>query len=422
MDTHCLTILKSEVKPALGCTEPVAVALCCGRAKDELNDIPDKVEVFVSKNVLKNGMGVYVPNTDMVGLDIAAAVGSLIGNSHKGLNILEDVDDKLLSEAKNFLKNDKIKIFLKETKDKLYIESILYKGDSYVKVIIKDKHDRIIYVERNGNVIVKDEIEEIAVSSKSHRLSIKEIYEFATSVNFEEIAFLLEGVEMNKKIAQEGLDKNYGLNVGKNIIQNIKKGILSDDIHNFAMALTAAGADARMSGATLPVMSSAGSGNQGLTAILPVVAVSEKLNCSKEKLARAIAISHLITYHIKTHLGRLSPVCGCGVAAGIGASCAITYLLGGAYDNITKAIKNMVANLTGIVCDGAKPSCALKLATSASAAVQSALLAVSGIEVSKHDGIIEDDVEKTIINLAKIGTLGMSVTDDVILNIMINKC
>lgn len=422
MDTHCLTILKSEVKPALGCTEPVAVALCCGRAKDELNDIPEKVEVFVSKNVLKNGMGVYVPNTDMVGLDIAAAVGSLIGNSHKGLNILEDVDDKLLLEAKNFLKNDKIKIFLKKTKDKLYIESILYKGDSYVKVIIKDKHDRIIYVERNGNVIVKDEIEEIAVSSKSHRLSIKEIYEFATSVNFEEIAFLLEGVEMNKKIAQEGLDKNYGLNVGKNIIQNIKKGILSDDIHNFAMALTAAGADARMSGATLPVMSSAGSGNQGLTAILPVVAVSEKLNCSKEKLARAIAISHLITYHIKTHLGRLSPVCGCGVAAGIGASCAITYLLGGAYDNITKAIKNMVANLTGIVCDGAKPSCALKLATSASAAVQSALLAVSGIEVSKHDGIIEDDVEKTIINLAKVGTLGMSVTDDVILNIMINKC
>lgn len=422
MDTHCLTILKSEVKPALGCTEPVAVALCCGRAKDELNDIPEKVEVFVSKNVLKNGMGVYVPNTDMVGLDIAAAVGSLIGNSHKGLNILEDVDDKLLLEAKNFLKNDKIKIFLKETKDKLYIESILYKGDSYVKVIIKDKHDKIIYIERNGNVILKDEIEEIALCSKSHRLSIKEIYEFATSVNFEEIAFLLEGVEMNKKIAQEGLDKNYGLNVGKNIIQNIKKGILSDNIHNFAMALTAAGADARMSGATLPVMSSAGSGNQGLTAILPVVAVSEKLNCSSEKLARAIAISHLITYHIKTHLGRLSPVCGCGVAAGIGASCAITYLLGGAYDNITKAIKNMVANLTGIVCDGAKPSCALKLATSASAAVQSALLAVSGIEVSKHDGIIEDDVEKTIVNLATVGTLGMSVTDDVILNIMINKC
>jgi len=417
-----LKILKREVIPALGCTEPVAVALCCAKAKDELKDSPERVEVFVSKNVFKNGMGVGVPNTGMVGLDIAASIGSIMGNSLKDLKLLEDVTPKILEEAKNFLQSGKVKVKFKETKDKLYIEAILYSKNEYVKVIIKGKHNNIVYVEKNGNIILNNNTEEVALSNKNEVLSVKGIYDFATSIDFKDIAFLIDGAEMNKKIANEGLTKDYGLKVGKTIMENIKKGILGDDINNYAMALTAAASDARMSGATLPVMSSAGSGNQGLTAILPIVAVSEKIGYDKEKLARAIAISHLITYHIKNHLGRLSSVCGCGVAAGIGASCGITYLLGGGYDKIVKAIKNMIANLTGMICDGAKPSCALKLATSASAAVQSALLAMSDIEVSKHDGIIEEDVEKTIANLAKVGTQGMSITDDVILNIMISKC
>ncbi|KRQ86184.1 Serine dehydratase alpha chain [Caloramator mitchellensis] len=419
-DYVCL--LKREVIPALGCTEPVAVALCCAKAKDELKNIPEMVEVYVSKNIMKNGMGVGVPNTGMVGLDISAAIGSIIGNSSKGLNVLEDVTPDILEMAKGFIEDGKVKVSLKNTNEKLYIESILYFKNDYVKVIIKNRHNNFVYIKKNGQVLLNIEEDEIAPFVEDISLTVRDILDFALSVNIKDIEFLLEGVEMNRRISSEGLSKDYGLNVGKKMLENIKKGILSDDIHNYAMALTAAGADARMAGATLPVMSSAGSGNQGLTAILPVVAVAEKINSNNETLARALVISHLITYHIKSHLGRLSPVCGCGVAASTGASCAIAYLLGGGYVEICKVIKNMVADIAGIICDGAKPSCALKLSTAASAAVQSALLALSGVEVSKYDGIVEEDVEKTIMNLAKIGTLGMNTTDDVILNIMTNKC
>ncbi len=421
--TNYINILKGEVVPALGCTEPIAVALASAKVKEELNQMPEKIEVFLSGNILKNGMGVGIPGTGMTGLHIAAALGAAGGESSQGLEVLKNVSEEHINIAKEMVYGKKIDIQLKDGADKLFVEVRGYANMDVVVVTIKHRHNNICKIEKNG-VVIEDETKEqcTAVSSNDNTdISVGDIYHFATSVDFSEIKFLLQGAEMNKRVAEEGLNKNYGLGVGKSIVESIKKGLLSDDIQSYAMAYTAAGADARMDGCKYPVMSSAGSGNQGLTAILPVVATAEKLGASSEQLARALAISHLTTIHIKSQMGRLSALCGCGVAASIGASCAITYLLGGNLEHLKHTIKNMIGNVSGMICDGAKPGCALKLTTAVSAAVQSALLALNGVEISDKDGIVEENVENTISNLGKLASIGMVATDKVILDIMLNK-
>lgn len=419
-----INILKKEVVIALGCTEPIAVALATARATKILGGIPDEIEVFVSGNILKNGMGVGIPGTGMTGLHIAAALGSVGGNSDLGLEVLKNVTENNIFIAKDMVKNNRVSIKIKEVESKLYIEAVCKKGKDVAIVLIKDKHSNITLEILNDKIVTSNENIEVNISnenSNSLDLSVEGIYKFIIEVPFEDIKFILEGAKINEKISKEGLKNDYGLSVGKKMYESIQKGLLSDDISSYTIAVTAAASDARMAGSTYAVMSTAGSGNQGITAIMPIVAVANKLNVGEEKLARALALSNLITIHIKSFIGRLSAMCGCGVAASTGASVGITYLLGGDLKNIGYAIKNMIADISGMICDGAKCGCALKIATAVGAAVQCAILAINNIEVSEHDGIIDESVEKTIMNLANIGNNGMVETDKIILDIMVCK-
>lgn len=420
-----IDVLKKEVVPALGCTEPIAVALATAKAREVLGKEAERLEVYVSPNIYKNGMGVGIPGTGSTGLDIAAALGAIGGKADAVLEVLKDTSEQDIKQAKEMVSQKLAQVKLKKTDIKLYVEAICFNGKDFAKVIIKDNHSNIVFVQLNDNIVLKKdddkkEKKEKVDSEDKRFLSVEKIYDFALSVDIKDIEFLLEGVRLNKNIAKEGLNNDYGLKVGKTLAESIKKGILADDIQNYAMALTAAASDARMDGCMMSVMSNSGSGNQGLTVILPVVAVAEKLKSSQEELIRALALANLIAIHIKSYLGRLSALCGC-VVASAGASCGITYLMGGKLENIVYALKNMIGNITGMICDGAKTGCALKVSTGVSAAIQSALLAINGIEISEKDGIIHQDVEETIKNIAKIGSQGMKQADELILEIMTSK-
>lgn len=420
-------LLKVEVVPALGCTEPIAIAMATAKGASYLKNGVEKIELFLSTNIIKNAMSVGIPGTGANGIDIAAALGAVAGNADLKLEVLRDCNQEDVAKAKKMVADKKVSVQKADRTEKLYIEAICISGDEKARVVIKYKHTNITLVEVNGEIIYANEdtldapTEDSKNNKKKLELSVAKIYEYATTVPFEDIKFLLDGAEMNSKVAEEGLKKEYGLKIGKTLMEQIDKGILSDDIMSFTMAFTAAGSDARMSGCPLPVMSSAGSGNQGLTAILPVVAVSKKLETSDETLARALAISHLTTYYIKSFLGRLSALCGCGVAASIGASSAMTYMMGGKLENVCYTIKNMIGDVSGMICDGAKPGCALKLSTAVSSSVKSAILAAHGIEISDKDGIVSKEADDSIRNLATIANNGMTNCDNVILDIMICK-
>ncbi|WDV46868.1 L-serine ammonia-lyase, iron-sulfur-dependent, subunit alpha [Clostridiaceae bacterium M8S5] len=416
-------ILKKEVVPALGCTEPIAVALASAKAREILGEL-EKLEVYVSPNIYKNGMGVGIPGTGSTGLDIAAALGGIGGKAEAVLEVLKDTTEQDIDKAKEMISKGLIKVKIKNTDIKLYVEAVCYSKNNISKVIIEDNHSNIVLEELNDKVLfekIQDKDEKVKkTDNKRYNMNMEKIYDFVQSVDIKEIEPLLEGAMLNKKIAEEGLKNGYGLSVGKTLFDSIQKGILSDDMQNYAMALTAAASDARMDGCMMSVMSNSGSGNQGITVMLPVLAVAEKNKNSEEELIRALALANLIAIYIKTHLGRLSALCGC-VVASAGASCGITYLMGGKFKNIVYALKNMIGNITGMICDGAKTGCALKVSTGVSAAIQSALLAINDIEISRKDGIIHQDVEETIKNIAKIGSEGMMHTDEMILDIMINK-
>lgn len=423
-----IDLLKAEVVPALGCTEPIAVALAVAKAREVLGEMPEKLELLLSANIYKNGMGVGIPGAGATGLPIAAALGAVFGKSSNCLEVLKGVNDEAVRKAKAFVKEDRVSVGVKKDSEKLYIEVICYgtNGNSS-KAIITTKHSNISRIEHNSEIIVFSEEINVndnentgSVSKVDIPLSVHGIFEFATKVSYDEIKFIHKTVEYNYAIAQEGLSKNYGLMVGKKIKELVEKGILSDDIMNSAMSLTAAASDARMAGSILPVMSNSGSGNQGLTATLPIYSVALRLKSSDEQIARALVLSHLIAIHIKHYLGRLSALCGC-VVASTGAGCGISYLMGGGEKETIYTIKNMIGNITGMICDGAKEGCALKVSTGVGAAIQSALLALEGVVISSNDGIIEDDVEKTIQNLGEIGSKGMTQTDDLLLHIMVSK-
>ncbi|GAA0182054.1 L-serine ammonia-lyase, iron-sulfur-dependent, subunit alpha [Clostridium sediminicola] len=423
-----LQTLKEEVVPAMGCTEPVAVALACAKARELINyNEINRIKVFVSPNIYKNGLAVGIPNTNEVGLDIAAAIGIVSGGSEKGLEVLSGIKEEQVDDANNLLKSGKLSLDIKDSKEKIYIEVHFITDKGTSKVIIKKKHNQFVYLEKQGEVIF-DEMHSDRQTNESknilYNFEITEIIKEIEKLSYTDIEFMLEGLDMNEKVAMIGLSRKVGMGVGFSFYENIKKGILSDDLMNSAMMLTAAASDARMSGISLPVMSSNGSGNNGLTAILPILAYSKKFNVENEKLAKALAISHIVNSYIKYYIGRLSALCGCGVAAGTGASVAIAWLMGADEERINGTIKNMLASTSGMICDGAKVGCALKLATSASTAIQSALLAVSNNIVPVKNGIIGETAEETIKNLQMLSNEGMSITDNVILNIMkkMQKC
>ena len=446
-ELEIINLLKKEVKPALGCTEPIAVALAVATARETITNrcknafeaghcatcswlkkTDDKIHVEVSGNILKNGMGVGIPGTGMVGLDIAAALGAICGKSKYGLEVLKEIDADSIEAAKKIVEAGKVKITLATTDKKLFIKArILEDCGHYGEAVIADGHDNVVKITFDNFSTDEEEANEVVQDNKpvympliGSKLTIAEIFDFVEAIAFEDIEFILDSKTLNLALAEEGLKGDYGLNVGKTILNPKFKEIFGEDFMSYAMAMTAAASDARMAGSTLPAMSNSGSGNQGITVTMPIISYALKYNISEEELARALTLAHLVAIHIKTYLGKLSALCGC-VIASTGAACGLVYLRGGSYSHVCSAIKNMIGNITGMICDGAKVGCAMKVASGVSSAIQSAVLAMEGISVSEHEGIIEKDIEKTIQNLGRIGSIGMQNTDNMILNIMVCK-
>lgn len=417
-----VNLVKKEVVPAIGCTEPVAVALCVAKATEILGQLPDKIKLYLSANILKNAMGVGIPGTKMVGLPIAVALGAMIGKSEYGLQVLKDLTSEDVERGRQYIAEKRIEISLKEDiQDNLYIEVHCLKGDNESVAIIKTAHTNFTYLALNGNVLLeKDCVQVEEEGCDDIVLSFEKVYEFSTTVPLDEIRFILQAAELNRAASALSSQGSYGHNVGKVVTGTLGKQIFGDSILSHIMSHTAAACDARMDGAMIPVMSNSGSGNQGITATLPVLSYASDTGCSEDQLIRALMLSHLTVVYIKQKLGRLSALCGCVVAA-TGASCGITYLMGGDYNKITFAVKNMIANITGMICDGAKPSCALKISSGVSTAVLSAIMAMENEVVSSLEGIVDDDVDKTIENLTHIGSVGMRETDKLVLKIMTSK-
>ena len=425
--TNLIDILKAEVKPAVGCTEPVAVALACAKAKELLGEEVVKNKILVSPNVYKNAMCVGIPGTDRLGLKIAVAMGLVGGKSEDGLTLLEGLTEEQVRESDRYVDTTPISIEPLDTKEKVVIDVTLEGENNKSRVIIKTKHDNFVFIQQNDLVLL-DQVDgyaekaEVQTEEKKENImdniTIQEIVTNIENMDLEDIKFLLDGIEMNTDMAKYGLENKIGIGVGRGIKESIEEGLLGDGIMTKAMLLTAAASDARMGGAKLPVMSSNGSGNHGLTAILPIVAYAQKYPQSDEKMAKALAISHLITAYVKNFTGRLSAVCGCGVAASTGASAGISWLMDGNINHIYGAIENMIADLSGMICDGAKAGCALKLSSAASAAVQSAVIAKQGYSVPALNGIVGTRVEESIQNLGRVSDKGMQITDEIILNVM----
>ena len=441
-DEEIIGLIKQEVKPALGCTEPIAVALAVAKAAEIISEncpccgswrmkADFKLDVAVSGNILKNGMGVGIPGTGMVGLPVAAALGAVCGNSSLGLEVLKGLTPEAVARAKELVAKGFVHISVADTERLLYVKATVTVDDNTVAsaevdphayAVIEDDHDRIVETSFADKILMSSESAAglpAEASESSYDLTVQSIWNFAREAPYEDIAFILEDRTLNLALAEEGLRGNYGLQVGKAIREN-QKEVFGDDFMSYAMGMTAAASDARMAGSTLPAMSNSGSGNQGITVSMPVIAYALKYKVDDEKLSRALILSNLVAIHIKHFLGKLSALCGC-VVASTGSACGIVYLEGGGYEQVCAAIKNMAGNITGMVCDGAKVGCAMKVASGVSCAVQSAVLALRGTCIPSTDGIIEDDVEKTIRNIGTIGSAGMKATDRMILDIMLCK-
>lgn len=418
-----ISLVNKEVVPAIGCTEPMAVALCTAKAATTLGRRPERIEVFLSPNMLKNAMGVGIPGTGMIGLPIAVSLGALIGKPEYELEVLKDLTPATLEQGKRYINDADIDIKLKQGNvDKLYIEVVCRAGSDMATAIISGSHTHFVYVERNGDVVMdnrgghggSDEEED------DIQLNFRLVYDFATTAPLDEISFILKTKEYNMKAAEESIKGNYGHCLGKTMDRPLSHGIFGDNIFSHILSRTASACDARMGGAMIPVMSNSGSGNQGICATNPVVVYAMENENTEEELIRALMLSHLTAIYIKQSLGKLSALCGC-VVASTGSSCGITYLMGGDYTRICNSVKNMVANLTGMICDGAKPSCALKISSGVSTALLSALLSMEGKCVTSAEGIVDDDVDKCIHNLTSIGADAMRATDDMVLDIMTHK-
>ena len=417
-----IALIKREVVPAVGCTEPMAVALCVSRATEALGCRPEKITALLSANILKNAMGVGIPGTGMIGLPIAIALGALIGKSEYKLEVLKDITPEALEQGKQYINDGRIDIQLKpDCCDKLYVEVIAEAGGHTSTAIIQGSHTRFVRVTRDDEVLLDEQAGSSDYDDSGDiALSLRLVYDFAMQAPVEEIRFIIETRDYNMKAAQESLKGNYGHCLGKTMDRPLSHGIFGNTIFSRILSKTALATDARMGGALIPVMSNSGSGNQGICATNPVAVYAMENENTEEELIRALTLSHLTAIYIKQSLGKLSALCGC-VVASIGSSCGITYLMGGSFDRICYAVKNMIANLTGMICDGAKPSCALKIASGVSTALLSAVLAMEGRHVTSAEGIIDDDVDRSIRNLTVIGADAMCATDQMVLDIMTGK-
>ena len=456
--TSIIALIKQEVIPAIGCTEPIAVALCVAKATEILGCKPHRIEAHLSANILKNAMGVGIPGTGMIGLPIAIALGALIGKSEYGLEVLKECTPNAVEAGKRMIADEAISIKLKEDiTEKLYIEITAFGATTAASsatttttgatttaasgattaasaattasscpqtatAIIAGGHTNFIYLSHNGEVLLDAPLKSTAEQNGNKTaLTLKKVYDFATTAPLDEIEFILEAQRLNKAAAETSFKGRYGHQLGRTLKESTREmSILGNNTFSKILSYTTAACDARMAGVMVPVMSNSGSGNQGITATLPITIYAEENNKSREELIRALTLSHLTVIYIKQSLGRLSALCGCVVAA-TGSSCGITYLMGGGYNQISFAVQNMIATLTGMVCDGAKPSCSLKIASGVSTSLLSAILAMEEKCVSSVEGIIDNDVDKSILNLTRIGSESMNETDHTVLDIMTHK-
>ena len=420
-----IDLMHREVVPAIGCTEPIAVALCVARATEALGCLPEKIDVKLSANMLKNAMGVGIPGTGMVGLPIAIALGAIIGKSEYQLEVLRACNAEAVEKGKKYIDEKRINVSLKDDiTEKLYIEVNVKGAEASRKAtaIIAGGHTHFVYISCDDKVI----LDQNAVSSgedgeeKDKELDLRTVYEFATTSPLEELTFINEARRLNENAANEALKGNYGHELGKTLSRPLGKGIMGDSIFSHILSATSSACDARMAGAMIPVMSNSGSGNQGISCTMPVVVFGEENHNTEEEITRALALSHLTAIYIKQSLGKLSALCGC-VVASTGSACGITYLMGGDFSQICYSVKNMIANLAGMVCDGAKPSCALKVSSGVSTAVLSAMLAIQNKHVTSVEGLIEKDVDRCIHNMTRMGAEAMNETDRMVLEIMTHK-
>lgn len=417
-----ISLLQHEVVPAIGCTEPVAVALCAARAAELLGVLPERVEVELSMNVLKNAMGVGIPGTGMIGLPIAIALGMMVGKSEYKLEVLKDVTPEAVERGKQYIAEGRISIRLKEdAPDGLYIKVVAHTDGRKEKAVICGTHTRFVEDEecnptQGGNTTSESSLQ----TTEDIALNLRTIYNFITEVPLEEITFIEESGRMNMAAAESAFKAQYGHRVGNMLKDERRQEMVGNGTLTHIMAYTCSACDARMSGATIPVMSNSGSGNQGIAATVPVAVYARDHKVAHETYVRALALSNLVAIYIKQSLGRLSALCGC-IVASTGASCGITYMMGGTYEQIGYAVKNMIANLTGMICDGAKPSCSLKLSSGVSTAMLSAILAMQDCSVTSLEGIIDEDVDRSIRNLTSIGREAMEETNRMVVDIMTAK-
>ena len=417
--------VKQNVKPAVGCTEPISLALASALAASHLAGPVTRIVARVSPNLMKNGMGVTVPGTGMVGLPIAAAVGALGGDPLAGLEVLKGAPVEAIAAAKLLLARGDVKVSIQQPCDEiLYTSVTVFTAKESATVVIADEHTRVIRIEKDGDVlfdVAEDgQVEGKAQACSMENVSLEQIVEFAQGVPFDEIGFILDAALLNNELSREGLRAQYGLHIGSTLQRQLDRGLMAKDLLSDIMIRTAAASDARMGGACLPAMSNSGSGNQGIAATMPVVVVAEHLACDSEKLARALILSHLTAIYIHHQLPALSALCAATTAA-MGAAAGITWLIDGSYKSISMAISNMIGDVSGMICDGASNSCAMKVSTSAASAWKAVLMALDNTSVSGNEGIVAHDVEQSIRNLCALASQAMQHTDRQIIAIMANK-
>lgn len=415
-----LDILKQELVPALGCTEPIAIACAAAKARRLLGSFPESLEMKLSGNIIKNVKGVTVPNSGgLKGIDIAAVLGMVGGNADKALEVLEEITPEHIARAKELASRGICTYSLAENVPNLYISAKVVCGGHYAEVVIAHQHTNIIKMEKDGEVLLDRTLEAEEKTDDTvdrSRLTVKDILDFADQVRMEDIEEIISRqIRLNTAISQEGLDNNYGAQIGKTLMHVWGKSATTR-----ACARAAAGSDARMGGCSMPVVINSGSGNQGITVSLPVIVYAEEWEVSRDKLYRSLVVSNLIAVHQKYYIGSLSAYCG-AVSAACGAGAGITYMYGGTYEQVSLTIINTLGNVGGIVCDGAKPSCAAKIASSVDAALMAFHLSIQNKSFLPGEGLIKGDVEETIKSMGYIGRVGMKTTDTEILNVMIDR-
>lgn len=424
-----ISVVKRDVVPALGCTEPVSVALAAAIAMEKLKQRGvtqiDAIRAQVSPNLMKNGMGVGVPGTGMVGLPIAAAVGAIAGDSQAQLEVLKNITEQDVKLGKALIDNGNVAVTVADVTNILYAKATLYSEEHFVSVTIADSHTQVIAIEEDGITTFtaqKDASAQKASADENPFIEAiaEDIYDFAMNAPLEDIRFIEQAYKLNDALSIEGLTGKYGLQIGATFQRNVDRGLLSGGLLTEVLCRTSAASDARMDGAMKPAMSNSGSGNQGIAATMPVVAVADFIKANKEQQIRALMLSHLMAIYIKSHQNKLSALCG-ATTASMGAVAGMTWLLGGNFPQISSAICSMIGDIAGIICDGAKTSCAMKVSSSASAAVKAALMALDGIRVTGNEGIVADDVDTSIRNLSALANGAMTQTDVQILDIMVNK-